>query len=70
MWFRLLISCGGGLTQVETVYIAHVGEHEGKEVEIRGWLYNKRSSGSVVFLIVRDGTGFIQAVVAKGQVPE
>ncbi|MGE5585166.1 MAG: asparagine--tRNA ligase [Bacillota bacterium] len=55
---------------METVYIAHVGEHEGKEVEIRGWLYNRRSSGSVVFLIVRDGTGFIQVVVAKGQVPE
>jgi len=55
---------------VESVHIAHIGEHEGKEVEIRGWLYNKRSSGSVLFLIVRDGTGFIQAVVVKGQVPD
>ncbi|NLG79767.1 MAG: asparagine--tRNA ligase [Firmicutes bacterium] len=55
---------------MESVHIAHIGEHEGKEVEIRGWLYNKRSSGSVLFLIVRDGTGFIQAVVVKGQVPD
>lgn len=52
------------------MHIAHIGEHEGKEVEIRGWLYNKRSSGSVLFLIIRDGTGFIQAVVVKGQVPD
>ncbi|MEW6106421.1 MAG: asparagine--tRNA ligase [Bacillota bacterium] len=55
---------------MESVHIAHIGEHEGKEVEIRGWLYNKRSSGSVLFLIIRDGTGFIQAVVVKGQVPD
>ncbi|MGE5588657.1 MAG: asparagine--tRNA ligase [Clostridia bacterium] len=55
---------------MESVCIAHVGEHEGEEVEIRGWLYNKRSSGSVLFLIIRDGTGFIQAVVVKGQVPD
>jgi asparaginyl-tRNA synthetase len=39
-------------------------------VEIRGWLYNKRSSGSVLFLIIRDGTGFIQSVVVRGQVPD
>ncbi|MBC7082989.1 MAG: asparagine--tRNA ligase [Firmicutes bacterium] len=55
---------------MESVHIAHIGEHEGKEVEIRGWLYNKRSSGSVLFLIIRDGTGFIQAVVVRGQVPD
>jgi len=55
---------------VESVHIAHIGEHEGEEVQLRGWLYNKRSSGSVLFLIVRDGTGFIQVVVVKGQVPD
>lgn len=55
---------------MESVHIAHISEYDGKEVEIRGWLYNKRSSGSVLFLIVRDGTGFIQAVVVKGQVPD
>ncbi len=40
---------------------------EGKEVAIRGWIYRKRSSGSVVFLVVRDGTSIIQAVVKKGE---
>jgi len=55
---------------VQSVYVSHIGEHEGKEVEIRGWLYNKRSSGSIHFLIVRDGTGFIQTVAVRGQVPD
>ena len=32
-----------------------IGEYEGKEVTLKGWLYNKRSSGKVAFLIVRDG---------------
>ncbi|NPV53065.1 MAG: asparagine--tRNA ligase [Firmicutes bacterium] len=55
---------------METVYISDIGAHVGEEVEIRGWLYNKRSSGSIHFLIIRDGTGFLQAVVAKEEVPE
>jgi asparaginyl-tRNA synthetase len=42
----------------------------GKEIEIKGWMFNKRSSGSIVFLQLRDGSGFIQAVVAKDTVPE
>jgi len=36
---------------------------EGKEIEINGWIWNKRSSGKIKFLIVRDGTGFIQVVI-------
>ncbi|MEW6228819.1 MAG: asparagine--tRNA ligase [Bacillota bacterium] len=55
---------------MQSAYVSHIGEHEGKEVEIRGWLYNKRSSGSIHFLIIRDGTGFIQAVAVRGQVPD
>ncbi|MGC9200851.1 MAG: OB-fold nucleic acid binding domain-containing protein, partial [Candidatus Aenigmatarchaeota archaeon] len=45
---------------------------EGKtgNVKIRGWLHNKRSSGGIVFLIVRDGTGFIQCVARKENVGE
>ncbi|MFA4830559.1 MAG: asparagine--tRNA ligase [Patescibacteria group bacterium] len=39
-----------------------------KSVEIKGWLYNKRSSGSIVFLELRDGSGFLQAVVSKNEV--
>ncbi|MEN3202323.1 MAG: asparagine--tRNA ligase [Atribacterota bacterium] len=40
---------------------------DGKEVELRGWLANRRSSGKIVFLIIRDGTGFIQATVALNE---
>jgi len=52
------------------VYIDNISEHDGQEVEIRGWLYNKRSSGKLHFLLVRDGTGIIQAVVSKADVSE
>lgn len=45
------------------VYIEDIGQHNGQEVEIRGWVYNKRSSGKVRFLLVRDGTGIIQGTV-------
>ncbi|HHT68997.1 MAG TPA: asparagine--tRNA ligase [Firmicutes bacterium] len=55
---------------MEPVYLKQVGEHVGKEVEIRGWLYNKRSSGKIQFLIIRDGTDLIQGVLVKSEVPE
>ncbi len=50
------------------VYIKDIAQYEGQEVELRGWLYNKRSSGKLHFLQVRDGTGTIQSVVFKGDV--
>ncbi|HAI52831.1 MAG: asparagine--tRNA ligase [Limnochordia bacterium] len=55
---------------VEQVYLKHIGQHVGSEVEIRGWLYNKRSSGKILFLIIRDGTDLIQGVVVKSEVPQ
>jgi len=45
------------------------GKEEG-EVEIKGWLHNKRSSGGILFLRIRDGTGFIQCTLKKDQVDE
>ncbi|HOE14056.1 MAG TPA: asparagine--tRNA ligase [Candidatus Saccharicenans sp.] len=45
------------------VYIEDIGQYNGQEVEIRGWVYNKRSSGKVRFLLVRDGTGIIQGTI-------
>lgn len=45
------------------VYIEDVKDYVGQEVEIRGWVYNKRSSGRVRFLLVRDGTGIIQGTI-------
>jgi asparaginyl-tRNA synthetase len=50
------------------VYIEDIGKHEGQEVTLKGWLHNRRSSGKIHFLIVRDGTGFIQAVMSRAAV--
>ncbi|NPV73730.1 MAG: asparagine--tRNA ligase [Pelotomaculum sp.] len=50
---------------MEKVLIKHLGNYTGQEVLIKGWLYNKRSSGKICFLIVRDGTGLVQGVVEK-----
>ncbi len=52
----------------EWVYVKDIAQYEGQEVELRGWLYNKRSSGKLHFLQVRDGTGTIQCVIFKGDV--
>ncbi|MFS0672648.1 asparagine--tRNA ligase [Ornithinibacillus sp. 179-J 7C1 HS] len=50
--------------------IAQVPKFEGESVTIGAWLANKRSSGKIAFLQLRDGTGFMQAVVAKSDVSE
>jgi asparaginyl-tRNA synthetase len=47
-------------------YIENVGTHEGNEITLRGWIYNKRSSGKLQFILLRDGTGIIQCVAFKG----
>ena len=51
-------------------YIEDIARHEGQPVTLRGWLHNRRSSGKIHFLTVRDGTGFIQAVMSKAAVGE
>jgi len=48
--------------------IVEVGKHEGQSVTIRGWLYNLRESGKLLFRIFRDGSGQIQGVVPKNAV--
>jgi len=58
------------MTFKEKVYIEDVHKFVNQEVVIAGWLNNKRSSGKVHFLLVRDGTNVIQCVVVKGQVSE
>ena len=50
------------------ILIKDAGDHVDQEVEIKGWLHNQRSSGSIAFLQIRDGSGFIQAVVSKEEV--
>ena len=48
--------------------IAEIGKHDGQGVTIRGWLYNLRESGKLLFPIFRDGSGIIQGVVPKNAV--
>ncbi|WP_263706262.1 asparagine--tRNA ligase [Shouchella tritolerans] len=50
--------------------IAQVGRYVNEQVTIGAWIANKRSSGKIAFLQLRDGTGFIQGVVVKAEVPE
>jgi asparaginyl-tRNA synthetase len=50
--------------------IASLSAHEGQTVTLRGWLYNLRASGKLLFPIFRDGTGTIQGIVPKAAVPE
>jgi len=49
-------------------YIEDIGKHVGEEITIKGWLHNRRSSGKIHFLTLRDGSGFIQAVMSKAAV--
>jgi asparaginyl-tRNA synthetase len=50
------------------VYVSEVGKYEGQEVTVRGWLYNIRSSGKIIFPILRDGTGLLQTILVKNAV--
>ena len=52
------------------IYVSDIAKHDGQEVVLKGWLYGKRSSGKLQFLQIRDGTGTVQGVLFKGDVPE
>jgi asparaginyl-tRNA synthetase len=52
------------------IFISDLSKYVDKEITIQGWLYNKRSSGKLHFLILRDGTGYLQCVFFKGNVSE
>src|ERR1700751_3406831 len=58
------------LTEMTTIIIEQAGKYDGQEVTIRGWLYNLRESGKLLFPIFRDGTGVIQGVCALKENPE
>jgi asparaginyl-tRNA synthetase len=51
-------------------YIEDIARHDGQAVTLRGWLHNRRSSGKIHFLTLRDGTGFIQCVMSKAAAGE
>lgn len=52
------------------VYISDLKDHVGKTVELKGWVYNHRSSGKIKFLLLRDGTGIAQCVYFRGECEE
>jgi asparaginyl-tRNA synthetase len=49
------------------VYISDLKDHAGQTVTVRGWLYQKRSSGKIKFAVLRDGTGYLQGVLVKSE---
>jgi len=55
---------------LEQVYIAEMGKYVGENVTLKGWVYNRRSSGNIRFLMLRDGTGIAQGVISKADVSE
>ncbi len=52
------------------VSIADIGRYDGQEITLRGWLYNLRESGKLLFPQFRDGTGLIQGVISQKESPE
>jgi len=52
------------------IFISDISKHLDKQVTIKGWVYNLRSSGKIAFLQIRDGSGFVQAIVSHPDVSE
>lgn len=52
----------------EKIYVADISKYAGTKVRLYGWLYNKRMTGKLAFLLLRDGTGIIQCVMSKQDV--
>lgn len=53
---------------MQTILLKDISQYLSQEVEVRGWVFNFRSSGSIYFLQVRDGSGFVQAIISKKEV--
>src|SRR5437870_13370448 len=57
-------------TLANVVQIADLAQHEGQEVTVRGWLYNRTDKGKLQFLLIRDGSGIVQCVAFKKELDE
>lgn len=53
---------------MDKIYICDLKQYVGQEITVKGWIYHKRSSGKLRFIVLRDGTGYLQCVVFKGNV--
>lgn len=58
------------MSEFPRVSIARIGQYDGQMVRLSGWVYNLRRSGKIAFPILRDGTGFLQCVAVKAELPE
>ena len=58
------------MTDIVVVRKILAGNADSTRVKLRGWLHNRRSSGGILFLIIRDGTGFLQCTAKKDQLEE
>ncbi len=54
----------------ESIRVSDIAQFEGQEVTVQGWVYNRTDKGKLVFLLVRDGSGFVQCVAFKGDLDE
>lgn len=52
------------------IYIEELSNYIGQKIELKGWVYHKRSSGKIRFIVMRDGTGVCQLVLLKNKLPE
>jgi asparaginyl-tRNA synthetase len=55
---------------LSAVRIEDIGRHVGQEIELRGWVHQRRGSGKVAFLVLRDGSGILQTVGVKGELAD
>src|SRR4026209_56673 len=54
----------------EHISVSQISNYIGQEVTIKGWVYNRTDKGKLCFLLVRDGSGFVQCVALKGDLPD
>jgi asparaginyl-tRNA synthetase len=52
------------------IRVEEIAKYSGQEVTVQGWVYSRTDKGKLVFLLVRDGSGFVQCVAFKGDLPE
>lgn len=58
------------MLDISRFFIENADRYDGQSVTVRGWVYNKRSSGKIKFLMMRDGTGIMQGILFKGECDE
>ena len=55
---------------IKKICVDKIHEYDGQEVQLQGWVYNRTHKGKLVFLLIRDGYGFVQCVAFKNDLPE